>query len=470
MNIIQKLTVGPIVGHADTNHVRIWGRANYQPLESGKPRRTFGVARIRKKDGGSYNSPRIFKMNPNFDLSGVIVFTNLEPDTEYTYQIGWFFSDKELDEIRSSEKWDWHDADRGEFQTASDDPNLAREFVFGSCRYLLRLFNGNWFDDRGDKTFLSILKQGSEENRPLDKFLMVGDQIYADDLNVLAADEEIEQYFTRYRDAFSQPYLKSLMSKVSTYMTLDDHEIEDNWPSDASSKDMRVKFPNAMHAYRIYQMSHSPILPISETGKLMGTPEKYYYSFVDGCCDFFVTDTRTERNLAENQIISDEQMQELLSWLDNGSDRVKFVVTAVPFFPDFKKTNSDKWSGFKEQRDQIISQIRDHQIKKVVFLAGDVHCSMAAELEISKSGEDPLKIYSIISSAFFWPYSHSKASQFNLTGFVAALDNEKAYSLGKVSKVYSGDNFSRVAVSNEQIAVEVYERKGKLMHSIQYQF
>lgn len=80
MNIIQKLTVGPIVGHADTNQVRIWGRANYQPLESGKPRRTFGVARIRKKDGGSYNSPRIFKMNPNFDMSGVIVFTNLEPD------------------------------------------------------------------------------------------------------------------------------------------------------------------------------------------------------------------------------------------------------------------------------------------------------------------------------------------------------------------------------------------------------
>ena len=467
MNIIQKLTVGPIVGHADIDHVRIWGRATYQPLESGQPRRTFGVARIRKQDGGSYSTPHVFKMNPNFDMSGVIVFTYLEPDTKYVYQIGWFFSDKELDEIRASEKWDWHDADRGEFQTASDDPNLAREFVFGSCRYLLRLFNGSWFDDRGDKTFLSILEQG---DRALDKFLMVGDQIYADDLNFLAADEEVEPFLARYQDAFSQPNLKTLMSNVSTYMTLDDHEIEDNWPSNASSQDLRVKFPAAMHAYRIYQMSHSPILPISETGKLIGIPEKYYYRFFDGCCDFFVTDIRTERDIEANEIISDEQMQELLSWLDNGSGRVKLVVTSVPFFPDFKKLNEDKWSGFKGQRDRIISLIRDRQIKKVVFLSGDVHCSMAAELDISNSGEDSLNIYSIISSAFFWPYPHTKASQFNLAGFVASATDEDAYRLGRVSEVYSGDNFSRVSVSNEQIAVEVYERKGTLKHSIQYGF
>ncbi|NES87105.1 MAG: alkaline phosphatase family protein, partial [Moorea sp. SIO2B7] len=118
MNIINKLTVGPIVGHADTNHVRIWGRATYQPFESGEPRRAFGAARIRKKDGGGYSLPHIFKMNPNFDMSGVVIFTNLEPDRKYTYQIGWFFSDKELYEIRSSDKFDWYNADQSEFSTA----------------------------------------------------------------------------------------------------------------------------------------------------------------------------------------------------------------------------------------------------------------------------------------------------------------------------------------------------------------
>ena len=469
MNVIKKLTVGPIVGHADINHVRIWGRATYQPLESGLPRRAFGVARIRKKDGGSYCSARFFKMNPNFDMSGVVIFCDLEPNTKYVYQIGWFFSDKELDELRSSDKWDWHDTDQGGFHTASDDPNQSREFVFGSCRYLLRLFQGNWFDTRGDKTFRSILDQ-VEDGRPLDKFLMVGDQIYADDLNSLGADEKLEQYLARYRDAFSQPHIKTLMSTVSTYMTLDDHEIEDNWPTHATYEDMVHKYPAAMHSYQIYQMSHSPLLDLGDEEKLTGTPGKYYYSFFDGCCDFFVTDTRTERDLEEEEIISEEQMRALQAWLDDGSGKVKFVVTSVPFFPDIKKANSDKWSGFRRQRDQIISQIHDRQIKKVVFLAGDVHCSMAAELDISLPEEEPLNIYSVISSAFYWPYPHARQRHFNLTGFVASATDDDAYRLGEVSQVYSGDNFSRVIVSNEQIKIEVYERKGDFIHTIEYSF
>jgi len=87
---INKLTVGPIVGHVDINNARVWGRAIYQELSNGKPRRAFGIVRI-KKEGGGYKSPQFFKMNPNFDMSGIAVFQGLEPDTTYTYQIGWFF-------------------------------------------------------------------------------------------------------------------------------------------------------------------------------------------------------------------------------------------------------------------------------------------------------------------------------------------------------------------------------------------
>ena len=175
------------------------------------------------------------------------------------------------------------------------------------------------FDGRGDKTFRSILRQ-IEDGRALDKLLMIGDQIYADDLKVIAQDEKVDQYLSRYRDVFTQKHIRKLMSNVSTYMTLDDHEIENNWPSDANSKDMMVKYPAAIHAYQIYQVSHSPILPTNDDGKLVGVPDKYYYRFRDGCCDFFVTDTRTERDHKEDEIISDRQMNELLEWLDDGLD------------------------------------------------------------------------------------------------------------------------------------------------------
>lgn len=465
MTAIQSLTVGPIVGHTDTEHVRIWGRGKFQVTKDNVPRRCFGIARIRRKTSRSYSKPLIFKMSPNFDMSGLAIFTGLDAETAYVYQIGWFFSEKELDGHNVNQAWQWNKASSGEFVTASADKNKTREFVFGSCRYLLRLFGGSWFDDRGDKTFRSILDQ----KRP-DKFLMIGDQIYADDLNFLSPDDQVSEFLKRYRDAFSQKNIAELMANTPTYMTLDDHEIEDNWPEKADPKDMLVKFPAAMHSYQVYQMSHSPVLPITPDGRLHGTPECYYYTFADGCCDYFVMDTRTERHSKENEIISTEQMQTLLSWLGDKSGRVKIVATSVPFFPDARSESNDKWSGFKEQRDEIIKFIQDKKIQPVLFLAGDVHCSLTAELDISKANGPALKIYSIISSAFYWPYPHMKRRKFQLSGHLASSKNAKAYKLGKVSEVFSGDNFSRVKVSPGGFSVEVFERKGKRESHIEISF
>lgn len=467
MITLLPLTVGPIVGHADINHVRIWGRAKYEFLESGRPRRTFGAARFRKKGEDKFFNPQFFKMNPNFDMSGLVVFNNLKKNTKYNFEIGYFSSELDFDDLYNYNQLDWENANIGEFQTASDDPMLAREFIFGSCRYLLKLLNGSWFDDRGDKTFRSILKQ-LKDGRNINKFLMIGDQIYADDLNFIAPDIHVEEYLSRYRDAFSQPFIKQLMSRVSTYMTLDDHEIEDNWPSKAVEKDFMVKYPAAMHAYQTYQMSHSPLLAIDSNGKLSGISDRYYYQFFDGCCEFFVTDTRTERNLSQAEIISPKQMSDLLMWLENGSGKVKFIVSSVLFFPDTVKESDDQWSNFKHQRDEIISHIQKNRVKKVVFLSGDVHCSMAAEIDISENLSDPLRIYSIVSSSFYWPYPHPQRTQFQLTGSVASENDDGAYKLVDVSDVYSGDNFTRVLVSSEKIKIEVYERKGELKHTKEF--
>jgi len=183
-----------------------------------------------------------------------------------------------------------------------------------------------------------------------------------------------------------------------------------------------------------------------------------------------VTDSRTERDPVEKEMMSEEQLNELLDWLSDGSGKAKLIVTSVPFFPDTKKSNDDKWSAYRGHRDKIIDHIRTQQIRKVIFLSGDVHCSMSAELDISDRGEAPLKIYSIISSAFYWPYPHMKRKQFKLTGFVASESDEQAYTLGDVSEVYSGDNFSRVRVSNSALEVEVFERKGDFENRIRFEF
>ncbi len=67
--------------------------------------------------------------------------------------------------------------------------------------------------------------------------------------------------------------LRRTMARVPTYMTLDDHEIEDNWPAKVDERDLVREFPAAMHAYLTYQLSHSPLLDV-RGGALSGTPHK----------------------------------------------------------------------------------------------------------------------------------------------------------------------------------------------------
>lgn len=466
---IKPLTVGPIVGETTGRRARIWGRGNTNIVDN-FPRRCFGVIRYTDQQTGKTSKPYAFKMNPNFDMTGVAVLTGLVPDRSYTYEIGYYFSDVELADARVSEsKSDWDESSTGSFTTASEDDQRSRTLVIGSCRYLLKTFLGDFFDDRGDKTFRSILKQMDDDLDPVrvDQLIMMGDQIYADDLSALNPDKTVDQFYKRYRDAFSQKYIRQLMSRTPTYMTLDDHEIEDNWPSEAAEKDWKTLFPVAIHAYQSYQLSHSPKIRV--TGRrLKGTPNGLWYQYEDGCVDVFVTDSRTERYIddhANREMLGHEQMSKLKGWLKNGSGRVKLVVTSVPFFPDTKGGEKrDKWSGFQDQRKEILTHIEKHAIQKVVFLSGDVHASLTAQLE-SPTGT---KIYSVVSSAFFWPYPHPSARHFQRSG---TIDGGKA---GKfklsTSKIINDDNFTRLTVTPVGFTADVFARKGSSKGSVTYEF
>ena len=451
---IEEFDVGPILGAVSANSARLWGRGK-ERRSDGNLRRAFGAAHI-KQVGRPFGRTQYFKLNPVFDLTGVTVFQGLRPDTEYEYEIGSLFADAELDDLPAAVRPDWSDAHRATFRTASRDRNAPRSFVFGSCRYLLRLFGGSFFDGRGDKTFRSINRQ-IKRGRRTDQVLMLGDQIYADDLNFLVPDQGIDEYFKRYRDVFSQKHFAELVSRIPTYMTLDDHEIEDNWPARATGHDIMKKFPAAMHAYLTYQLSHSPLFPAGADGRLIEQPDRYWYQFQDGCCDFFIMDTRTERVYDDGKrirVISDVQMDALKNWLADGSRRVKLVATSIPFFPDLEGTGQDRWDSFPRQRNEILDHIRGERIRRVVFLSGDVHSSMTAELRHPSDAR--FKAISIVSSPFYWPYRHSAARNFVVRG---ELKDSNGYRV-RGGPVHSTDNFARVTVEPSRVRVQFFKRKG----------
>ena len=448
------------MGDTSSVSVRLWGRA--KPIKIGNElQRCFGAARV-LLEGQQTGGIQLFKMNPNFDMTGVTVFQGLKADTEYEYQIGCFASELDFGDLNAAHEFDWTDAHSSAFRTAADAADAERTFVFGSCRYLLKIFGGTLWDKRGDRTFLSVLDQ-IEAGRRVDFTLMLGDQIYADDLNFLLPDGKVDQYFERYREVFSQPHVRRLMGGVPTYMTLDDHEIEDNWPQRANSQDLLKKFPAAMQAFQAYQLSHGPLYDVRPDGRIDGSPDDLWYKFRNGCCDVFVADSRTERVYPSGEgqrlIFSEEQIEALKSWLAEAVEgRVKFVATSVPFFPDLAG-GPDRWDGFPDQRNEILDFIQANQIRKVVFLSGDVHSSMSAELV---DADDPsFRVTSIVSSPFFWPYPRSKASRFQLGGDLE--HSNRRYRIQNATPIVSKDNFTRVTVRPDQLTVEVFGRKGKAL-------
>ena len=458
---VHPFSVGPILGYVEPTRARIFGRAELEWIDEDAkeagPRRCFGVVQVKSATDPDFGAPIFFKTLPHFDLTGVGILTGLESDTEYEYQAGWIFADGELDDPTGGEPLEWdNDVPSHVFRTATSVADAPRSFVFGSCRYLLRLFGGFVFEGRGDKTFKSVLKQIAEGDRT-DALIMLGDQIYADDLNFVGPDSQVDEYLKRYRAAFSQKYLGALMASVPTYMTLDDHEIEDNWPHKADAKDLQVKYPAAIHAYSIYQMSHSPLGVLNDSGTaLAGVPNHFWYEFSDGCCDFFVLDARTERR-DQTEIVSQEQMGELKSWLARGKKRVKVIISSVPMFPDFVDPSADKWSGFLAQRDELLNYVHDKKIRRVVTLSGDVHTSMSVELV---SEVDPnFRIISVVSSPFYWPYPHPSRRDFQLEGRLLSR-SPYGYKLTGGSKPVTNENFTRLTMSLEGVEVSVFGRKG----------
>lgn len=449
---IQSLTVGPIVGHTTTKSVRLWGRGAYDPGKAG-PRRCHGIVQLFRE--GTLVDAGYFPMRPHFDFTGVIDFDQLEAGTQYRFRMGYLFADLESEQLPPAEKVDLRAANEGTFRTMAKD---GLSFVFGSCRYLLRLFGGAVFDERGDKTFRSINTQ-IDEGVKTDFALMLGDQIYADDLNFVAPDNTASAFHARYVTAFTQPHFRRLVSRVPTYMTLDDHEIEDNWSQDEASR-KHTLYNLAMHAYDSYQLVHSPAFQPHGKEGLAETPTARWYTFEAGPAHFFILDARTERfrEYSPRQLLGVRQMAALKQWLKQHASELKFVGSSVPVFPDTRSLSSDKWSGFPEQRKELLEFIRDEGIEKVVFLSGDVHCSSWSTL---KSQTRPTcKVHSLISSAFFWPYPAETEGSFLTSGQLhGAADFAVAGSGGFIND----DNFTRVTLQGATLKVEIFDRKGELL-------
>ncbi|MCG6577069.1 alkaline phosphatase family protein [Pseudomonas sp. AF32] len=458
-----KPTVGPIVGHTTSDHARIFLRGSQY---TNNP--VYAGLRYRLQGDSKWSEGRFIQLHAHRDMSDVIVLTGLQADSLYQYQAGWLTLESPTPSLEALQEQSvqWPE-DVYCLRTLPRENGALQAYIVGSCRYLRITAGTPSTPERGDRTFAGIQRVVDRADPPIRGVLMTGDQVYLDDLNIVAPDRTYKDILFKYRIVFSQPHIGKLMSSVPTYMILDDHEIEDNWPANKQFKD-EILYANAMSAYRLYQVSHSPAHELTSDGALNRSLKHYWYELSHGDIEWFVTDSRTQRNLSsqDRRILDIEQERALLAWLDNSTARVKFIVTSVMFYPDSKRDDGDAWQAFPQQRLRLLEYIRQRKIRNVIFVSGDVHGSMTSRLGHSEDAD--FEVHTIVSSPFYnselLPYA--SASDFIFDNAMARTGNgEYRYEL--TSPVIGQDNFAHLRVAAQSVQVTFYDGDARPLHTVE---
>lgn len=471
--ILNIFKVGPFTGNVTTNSIRIWAAVDEQDVN----KVCIGHVRWKKSNEDIYpeENSESFEIEGYFDGTGIIDVNSLSPSTRYDFQSCYSTGESQ------NQVLDWPTEINSNCSAKTSPLEASSEgtsFILGSCRD-----HADGKDGLSDKTFKTIYEAIDSNKYPIpDISIMTGDQIYSH------VEENIKaEGFYKYRDIYRQQFTETNFSKVMkilpSYFQMDDHEVQNDWGfNDFKNESEKDKLDNAMRAYNAYQASLCPVFKNSDHYKSHGNErkvnEKYWYDFKRNDCDFFVMDVRHDRK-KENDSWSlrstggeNDQLQDLLKWIHNANNnKVNFIVTPVPMFPDPKKhaplsfplfilntlflsgTYKELWVSNHQQRKEIIDAI-SRSSAKFAFLSGDVHCSFACSMQL----DNGKKIHSIVSSAFNWMLPGVRRSHFNWKNLKGFGHLSKPYEVHNNRAVQHNNNYTLIKINSDKtITVTIYD-------------
>ena len=256
----MSLVLGPVLRHVGDTTAAVWVQLDRPATVSvlGCSARTFEVA------GHHY---------------ALVAVTGLEPDTTYPYEVA----------VDGDVVWPPRISPLPPSTLRTRGPASARRhrIVFGSCRYA-KVVNPKLATRLGIDALDAFAAQTARRPREEwpDALLLLGDQVYADELTPqnrrrIAGrrdrhpdwpDDEIvgfDEYVGLYRDSWSDPEVRWLLSCVPTAMIFDDHDVRDDWNTSAVWRGQMAEKPwwrerirSALASYWVYQ--HLGNLPAEE--------------------------------------------------------------------------------------------------------------------------------------------------------------------------------------------------------------
>jgi len=206
----------------------------------------------------------------------------------------------------------------GRFRTpTAGQTNLA--FAFGSCH--LPVVTGTPDQPSPEAVRSLELWQRLDDRDDSELLLLIGDQIYGDDIEDKWPDEDdFSRYLRRYRQLWAHRPTRSVLRSMPTYMILDDHDVADDFGLGDLDDN---KVDGALLAYRFFQHAHGPSDSLSAP---------FHYSFRRGPAAFFVMDGRTQRGEG-TPVFGQRQLADLQAWARNPDTRAAdliFFVAPIP--------------------------------------------------------------------------------------------------------------------------------------------
>jgi len=471
---MSKIILGPIVGGVAHDRAHLWGRADGEGVLH-----AWIGANPDLSDAQLVGTSLPLESASGF--AGVVPLSGVRPATRYHYSLS--LSAAPPRPLK---------APYPAFSTFP--PPHSRNsfnFAFGSC------FRPA--DAHGGKIFTAL-----DERRQTDDLrflLMIGDQIYADAFAYNGIGKiacTLEEYRQVYTYTWSRPALRRLLSNLPVFMTLDDHEVDDDWrwldsqrrwavipwwdqvmrwfqgrpPQERHLPLQRVQ--DALQACWEHQFMHAPHLlqppVINQAGQYdlaASLPGSLAYTFNFGAAAFFVLDTRTMRvrNRRERSMLGADQWQALESWLLQVKDAypVKFLVSSCSLLYNlWLDIPRDRWSGFPAERDHLLHFLAANDIRGVYVLAGDLHAAHAVHAELYGSQGSTIHLWEFCSTPFEQKPARLTRILYNPLPFGPLKRLERAFTVHEA-------NFGAVRVDFSQaeprVWFQVYGADGQMLAS-----
>lgn len=283
-----------------------------------------------------------------------------------------------------------------------------------------------WGADTGERFKPFRIFDAIRSQNP-DFFLFLGDTIYSD---TDCSARTVPEYRACYRWNRDDEPFQRLARVTSIDAIWDDHEVANNFDR------THERIPQGREAFIEYW-------PIRTDP---AEPTQLYRSFRWGrLVELFILDTRQyrspefDRDTPRKTMLGGAQKEWLKQGLRNSDAAFKIIATTVPL----KYHGVDSWEGYTTERQELFDFIVRNNIRRVIFLSGDVH--YAAVLRYREGFVEAI------------------------AGPLAQIINRRRNVAGEPETEFSFNasftfGLVRVAGTPPALAIEIYDVEGRQLH------